>query len=198
MQENILREIFRKRQVSIRPVTGQLTPSADTTWDIANVRSRPRSNPRTPSRVWAYSNHFKGANIKSDKPSLSPEVEIQAATGLWLVGRERREQSSALSIRFGESPVRSQEEEKEIETSIKAIIAERTQENEAREEVRTKIRAVRNGVRREEGDYQKNRRLIRKLKDLVEKKDYEAAETLSQQQLERVHARLASDAGTTF
>eukprot|EP00240_Pyramimonas_obovata_P001267 CAMPEP_0118942838 /NCGR_PEP_ID=MMETSP1169-20130426/36959_1 /TAXON_ID=36882 /ORGANISM="Pyramimonas obovata, Strain CCMP722" /LENGTH=489 /DNA_ID=CAMNT_0006887931 /DNA_START=82 /DNA_END=1547 /DNA_ORIENTATION=- len=88
-----------------------------------------------------------------------------------------------------------QEEEKELEASIKAIVAERAQENEAREEVRTKIRGLRNGARREEGDYHKNRRLIKKLKDLAEKKDYEAAEALSQQQLERIHARLTNDAG---
>jgi hypothetical protein len=86
-----------------------------------------------------------------------------------------------------------QEEEKEFETSIKAIIQERQQENAAREEIRDKIRAVRNGLRKDEGEYQKNRRLIRKTRELVEKKEFETAESLSHQQVERIHTRLSTD-----
>ncbi|KAK3265663.1 hypothetical protein CYMTET_25672 [Cymbomonas tetramitiformis] len=90
-----------------------------------------------------------------------------------------------------------QDAEKAIEVEVKAIFAERQEVVLQRDEIREEVRNIRNLVRKEEGDYHKNRRLIRKLKELAqdaEKKDIEAAEQLSTEQVERVHERLATDA----
>lgn len=90
-----------------------------------------------------------------------------------------------------------QDAEKAIEAEVKAIFAERQEVVLQRDEIREEVRTIRNLVRKEEGDYHKNRRLIRKLKELAqdnEKKDLEAAERLSTEQVERVHERLATDA----
>jgi hypothetical protein len=87
-----------------------------------------------------------------------------------------------------------QEEEKAIDADVKAILAERSIVAGERDGLRDAIRGTRSASRKEETDYYKHRRQVRKVQAAVERKDLEVAAAMAAEQVERIHARLTSDA----
>mmetsp|Transcript_42513 Transcript_42513/g.51622 ORF Transcript_42513/g.51622 Transcript_42513/m.51622 type:complete len:647 (-) Transcript_42513:493-2433(-) len=86
-----------------------------------------------------------------------------------------------------------QEDEKEIESAVKAIIAERNEVNAERDSIRDEIRGIRNTVRKDEDEYHRNRRLLKKMRDAVEAKDFDTCKEVQEEQLTRIHAKLVDE-----